>query len=127
METWELEFEWLKVRHIVKRAFNKPVLPDLQAILFLIGLQELGSIRTEFTKEEKVDLLHIAVCSLLTRRGVYEFVGRDEEAWPHYKQVISLDVEGVENQEVILKECIIEYFGELDIENGGFDLEKLET
>ena len=127
MEVWELDFEWLKVRHIVKQSFGKPVLPDLQAILFLIGLQELGSVRTEFSKEEKVDLMHIAVCSLLSRRGIYEFVGRDEEAWPHYQQVSSIDADGVENQEVVLKECIIEYFKELNLENGGFDLEKLEN
>lgn len=127
MEVWELDFEWLKVRHIVKRAFNKNVLPDLQSVLFLIGLQELGSIRTEFTKEEKVDLMHIAVCSLLSRKGIYEFIGRDDEAWPHYKQITSLDHEGVEEQEKLLKECIIEYFQELDLENGGFDLENLEN
>lgn len=126
MESWEIDFEWLKVRHIVKRSFGKTDLPDLQSILFLIGVQELGSIRTEFTKEEKVDLMHVAVCSLLSRKGVYEFVGRDEDAWPHYKQVSKLSAEGVDAQEVILKECIIEYFRELNIENGGFDLQELD-
>jgi len=126
MEVWELDFEWLKVRHIVKNAFDKAVLPDLKAILFLIGLQELGSVRTEFTKEEKVDLMHVAVCSLLSRKGIYEFIGRDDEAWPHYKQVISIEAQGVDDQEAVLKECIIEYFKELNLENGGFDLEQLE-
>ncbi len=127
MDVWELDFEWLKVRHIVKDAFGKPVLPDLQSILFLVGLQELGSVRTEFTKEEKMDLMHIAVCSLLSRKGVYEFIGRDEEAWPHYKQVTSIETKGVDEQEKLLKECIIDYFNELNIENGGFDLEKLDS
>ncbi|GLR17109.1 hypothetical protein [Portibacter lacus] len=127
MEIWELDFEWLKVRHIVKNAFNKPILPDLQSILFLIGVQELGKVQTEFTKEEKVDILHIAVCSLLSRKGIYEFIGRDEDAWPHYQQRIGIDKDGVENQEILLKECIIDYFKELNLENGGFDLEKLET
>lgn len=127
METWELDFEWLKVRHIVKKAFGKKELPDLQTVLFLVGVQELGSIKTEFSKEEKVDLMHIAVCSLLSRKGIYEFVGRDEEAWPHYKQVAGLEVEGVEHQEAILKECLILYFKELNIENGGFDLADLDN
>lgn len=127
METWEVDFEWLKVRHIVKKSFAKKDLPDLQSILFLIGVQELGSLRTEFSKEEKVDLMHIAVCSLLSRKGVYEFLGRDEDAWPHYQQVSKLGAEGVDAQEAMLKECIIEYFKELNIENGGFDLEDLEN
>ncbi len=125
MESWELDFEWLKVRHIVKSAFSKNTLPDLQTILFLIGVQELGSIREEFSKEEKVDLMHIAVCSLLSRKGIYEFVGRDDELWPHYKQVSDINAQGVDEQEHLLKECIIEYFKELNIENGGFDLEKI--
>lgn len=126
METWELDFEWLKVRHIVKKAFGRKSLPDLQTILFLIGVQELGTIKSTFTKEEKVDLMHIAVCSLLSRKGIYEFVGRDEEAWPHYRQISSIDAEGVEAQEILLKENIIEYFKELNLENGGFDLEELD-
>ncbi len=126
MEAWELDFEWLKVRHIVKKAFSKTELPDLQTILFLIGIQELGTIKSEFTKEEKVDLLHIAVCSLLSRKGIYEFIGRDEDAWPHYKQVEGLKFEGVEAQEQVLKECIILYFKELNLENGGFDLAELD-
>ncbi|WP_235297957.1 hypothetical protein [Portibacter marinus] len=126
MESWELEFEWLKVRHIVKNAFGKQELPELKTILFLIGVQELGSLKTEFTKEEKVDLMHIAVCSLLSRKGIYEFVGRDDEAWPHYKQISAIEFEGVDDQEALLKECVIEYFKELNLENGGFDLETLD-
>ena len=127
MEVWELDFEWLKVRHIVKRAFGKTDLPDLQTIIFLIGIQELGSIQTTFTKEEKVDLMHIAVCSLLSRKGVYEFIGRDDDSWPHYKQISDIDYEGVDEQERILKECIIDYFSELNLENGGFDLKTLDN
>lgn len=127
MESWELDFEWLKVRHIVRRSFEKNELPDLQTILFLVGIQELGTLQTEFSKEEKVDLMHIAVCSLLSRKGIYEFIGRDEEAWPHYKQVAGLEIDGVEGQENVLKECLIMYFKELNVENGGFDLEQIDT
>lgn len=123
MESWELDFEWLKVRHIVKNAFGRNTLPDLQTILFLIGVQELGALKSEFSKEEKVDLMHIAVCSLLSRQGLYEFIGRDEESWPHYRQVAEINVEGVDEQEALLKVSIIEYFSELNLENGGFDLE----
>ena len=62
MEYWERDFEWLKVRHIVKDAMKKDALPDLQTVLFLIGVQELGRIpKTKFTKEEKRDLMHVAV------------------------------------------------------------------
>ena len=71
--------------------------------------------------------MHIAVCSLLSRKGYYEFIGRDDEAWPHYKQIAEIQVKGVEEQEQILKECIIGYFSELNLENGGFDLETIDN
>ena len=49
----------------------------MDAMLFLIGVQELGRWKEGFTKEEKQDLMHIAVCRLFTDDGHYEFVGRD--------------------------------------------------
>ena len=41
-ETWELDFEWLRVRHLVQDTMKRDSLPDLNAILFLVGIQELG-------------------------------------------------------------------------------------
>ena len=52
-ETWEIDFEWLRVRHLVQDAMKRDSLPDMNAILFLVGVQELGRWKTEFTKEEK--------------------------------------------------------------------------
>ena len=98
MEEWELEFEWLKVRHLVKDAFERDDLPDLNAVLFLIGIQELGRWPGSFTKEEKQDLMHIAVCRLLSYDGYYEFAGRDADGWPHYRLVKPLKLIGVEGQ-----------------------------
>jgi hypothetical protein len=113
MENWELDFEWLKVRHIVKGAMNKDHLPDLQTVLFLIGIQELGSWSKEnFTKEEKKDLMHVAVCTLLEPFGYYIFEGRDQDGWPHWKENISFTVKGVQEQEKILVQSIIKYFKE---------------
>lgn len=42
MKEWELDYEWLRVKHLVKKTFDRADLPDLNAILFLIGIQELG-------------------------------------------------------------------------------------
>lgn len=110
MEEWELEFEWLQLRHQIKDQFNKKDLPDLRAMLFLIGIQELGKLKAEFTKEEKQDLMHIAVCSLLEGEGYYSFKGRDEDGWPHWKTEKAFTTKGVTEQEKILKENIINYF-----------------
>ena len=87
MENWEFDFKWQRIRHKIKELFNKESLPDTNAILFLIGIQELGVPKQEYTKEEKQDLMHVAVCTLLEPLGYFEFKGRDEEGWPHYVQI----------------------------------------
>ncbi len=116
MEQWEIDFEWLAVRHLIKDRFRKSELPDTNAILFLIGMQELGRVKEKFTKEEKQDLMHIAVCRLLSLDGYYEFLGRDAEGWPHWKQTIPFPTQGVNEQEQILKSYIIRYFKEWEAE-----------
>ena len=110
MESWELDFEWLKVRHYIKSRMGNSSLPDLEAILLLIGIQESNVIKSVYSKEEKQDLMHIATCELLSKVGYFEFVGKDDEGWPHYEQVKLIAVEGAKKQESLLKECIVEYF-----------------
>ena len=112
METWELDYEWLKVRHLVKKVFKRDALPDLNAILFLIGIQELGRWQKSFSKEDKQDLMHIAVCRLLSYDGHYEFVGRDADGWPHFKVLKADYTKGVDAQETLLKTKILQYFKE---------------
>ncbi len=114
MEDWEFDFEWLKVRHTVKDALKHDALPDLNIVLLMIGIQELGFWKKGFTKEEKQDLMHVAVCHLLSMDGYYEFVGRDTEGWPHYQLKQAVAVKGEKQQERILKEKAILYFKELE-------------
>ncbi|HMP28675.1 MAG TPA: hypothetical protein PKD85_03690 [Saprospiraceae bacterium] len=110
MEDWQIDFEWLRVRHFIKDSMGTDKLPDLQSILFLIGVQELGRWDNgKFTKEEKQDLIHIAVCTLL-EGTYYEFEGRDQDGWPHFKSLKPFNIKGISEQEVYLKKCIIEYF-----------------
>ena len=117
MEVWEEDFAFQRVRHLIKEKFDRPALPDMNALLFLIGVQELGRWRS-FTKEEKQDLMHIAVCRLLTYEGHYEFVGRDDDGWPHYKLVAKIPPRSLAEQERLLKRHVVTYFGELEAEEG---------
>ena len=112
MEIWELEFKWLQVRHYVKDTMQRDVLPDLNAVLFLVGIQELGYFKEKFNKEEKQDLIHIAVCMLLSYDGYYEFEGRDEDGWPHWKLLKPFVVKGAQEQEQLLMKRVIQYFEE---------------
>lgn len=117
MEEWELDFQWLQLRHRLKKLTNAQTLPDLKGMLFLIGVQEYGHVRTDFSKEEKRDLIHIAACTLLEQKGFYSFEGRDQDGWPHYEIIKPFNIKGLKEQEEILKSCALEYFKKLNNEN----------
>lgn len=110
MEQWEKDFEWQHLRRWIKQKFQKKGLPDLNGILFLIGIQELGRLQENFSKEEKQDLMHIAVCKLLSADGHYKYQGKDEDGWPLYEMVKPVSQSGVKDQEVLLKDKIVAYF-----------------
>ena len=109
MEDWELDFEWLRVQHKVKEAMRQETLPDLNMVLFLIGIQELGRWKRSFSKEEKQDLMHIAVCRLMSQFGYYELEGLDQDGWPHWKLVKKLPPLTLKEQDLLLKQAVIEY------------------
>lgn len=117
MEDWELDFEWLRVQHTVKDTMRRETLPDLNTVLFLIGIQELGRWKKKFTKEEKQDLMHIAVCRLLSHDGYFEFVGRDEDGWPHYRQALEIPQQNTIQQEKTLKINAVRYFKDMEMEH----------
>ncbi len=90
---------------------------DIQAILFLIGVNELGIGYKNYTKNEKTDLFHIAICTLLEPYGYYEFEGRDADQWPHFKLLKKLPSLNDKEQQHLLKEAVLDYF----IDNGYYD------
>ena len=83
---------------------------DLNTVLFLIGVQELGQGRKVFEKEEKQDLMHIGICKVLSLSGYYELEGLDKDGWPHWKLVKKLPHFDLLEQEKLLKMLVIEYF-----------------
>jgi len=87
---------------------------DLDAIIYLIGVQELGQLDRTFKKDHKLDLMHIAICKLLMPYGYYEFDFVDEEGWPHYKAKGELPHLKAGEQSVLMKEAIVNYFVETE-------------
>jgi len=104
----DLQQRWWNLEAKLAERFGKK--PDMEAILFLIGMQETGFIRQKITKEQKQDLMHVAVCTLLSESGYYEFTGKDKDGWPHFKQVKDLSGISLIEQENLLKDHILFYF-----------------
>jgi hypothetical protein len=113
-----MEIEFQKKWDEMIRLFNKRFQQDMdtQAILFLIGLQELGLKVEKLSKDQKLDVMHIAVCTLLEPYGFYEYEGRDRDDWPHWKSLQKLPRLNQKEQETLIKKSILEYFEERGVE-----------
>jgi hypothetical protein len=105
---YAIELRFQKLKASLEEKFGEGM--DLQAILFLIGVNELGTGYKNFTKNEKTDLFHIAICTLLEPYGYYEFEGRDAENWPHFKLNNSLPPLSHPEQQHLMKESMLDYF-----------------
>ncbi len=104
----ELKNEWDALLSRLTNDFGLE--PDLQAVLFLIGVQELGQGAKDFSKQEKQDLMHIAICRILSEFGYYRLLGLDEEGWPHWQHVKALPKLTLKEQDILLKRGALSYF-----------------
>jgi hypothetical protein len=105
----DLDRKWHQLLIFVEETIGKKP-KDLNGVLFIIGLQELGRGAKPFSKEEKQDLLHIAICKVLSLSGYYTLEGLDKDGWPHWKMVKKLPHFDLLEQEKLLKMHVLEYF-----------------
>ena len=111
----QLKERWEKLVDILSNQFSQGEDLDLDAIIYLIGVQELGKVHNKFKKDEKLNLMHIAICRLLEPYGFYEFEYFDDEGWPHYKVKEELPPLKAGEQSVLMKEAIVNYFIEREL------------
>ena len=108
----KLKEDWDNLLQLLSNKFAEGDTLNLDAIIYLIGVQELGKGVVEFKKDDKVNLMHIAICRLLEPFGYYEFEFFDEDGWPHYKTLEELPELRAGEQTVLMKEAIVLYFKE---------------
>lgn len=110
IEDIETTVKWSLVLKKLQETFGE--IEDVKDIVFLVGVQELGKGFQKFNKDQKIDVMHIGICHLLSKYGYYEFEGLDTEGWPHWKLISHLPFLDDKERELLLKKSIIEYFDE---------------
>lgn len=100
--------DWDILQSKLKERFDTEL--DFEAILFLIGLQELGKPAKKYSKDRKLEIMHIAVCTVLEPYGFYEFVGRDEDGWPHWELKEELPFLEAKQQNRLMVDAVVDYF-----------------
>lgn len=106
----KIKIQWEVIQKNISEKFGGGEKMDLDAIVFLIGIQELGKGYQKFGKDEKLNIMHIAICKLLEPFGYYEFDYFDEEGWPHYKAIEELPNLKSGEQTILMKEAVVLYF-----------------
>ncbi|MFD2099988.1 hypothetical protein [Flagellimonas iocasae] len=103
-ERWELLVEKLSAQ------FSDGDPLEMDGIIYLVGVQELGNLHRSFKKDEKINLMHIAICRLLEPYGYYDFDFFDDDGWPHYKIKEQLPPLKAGEQTILMKEAVVNYF-----------------
>ena len=106
----QLKERWENLVSLLSNQFSQGEDLDLDAIIYLIGVQELGKIHQTYKKDEKLNLMHIAICRFLEPYGYYEFDYVDADGWPHYSVKEELPPLKAGEQSVLMKEAIVNYF-----------------
>jgi hypothetical protein len=102
------ERDWQVLLRLMEERFGEP--PDLTTLVFTVGLQEAGQGYRPFKKDEKVELMHVGVCTLLEPFGFYELVGHDEQGWPHFRSLAPIPAVTRAEQELMIRRALVEYF-----------------
>ena len=111
----QLKQRWDNLKSTLTERFAEGEDLDIDGIIYLVGVQELGQGYRSFKKDEKVNLMHIAICRLLEPLGYYEFDFFDTDGWPHYKVVDELPLLKPGEQTIMMKEAIVSYFIEKEV------------
>ena len=106
----QLKNRWEQLVQLLSNQFADGDTLDLDAIIYLIGVQELGKVHQTFKKDEKLNLMHIAICRLLEPYGYYEFEYIDKDGWPHYAIKEELPPLKAGEQSILMKDAIVTYF-----------------
>jgi hypothetical protein len=111
----KLKEDYTKIVAVLTTKFGDGETLNLDAIIYLIGVQELGKGATTYKKDDKVNLMHIAICRLLEPFGYYQFDYFDVDGWPHYQLIENLPELKSGEQTVLIKEAIVMYFKEKEL------------
>ena len=110
MRSEELKEDWHNLLEKLSKQFPGDGDLDLDGVLLLIGTQELQMGFIKMKKDVKINVLHVAICSVLEPYGYYEFEKRDDEGWPHFKAIKPLPTLRAGEQSILMKQAVVNYF-----------------
>lgn len=109
---YKLEEQYQQLIRKLEKEFGEGI--DTEAIMVLIGVQELGKGYKKFTKDEKINLIHVATCTILEPYGYYKYSHTDDDGWPHFDFIDQIPAISTKQKEHLMKEAMLNYFKKID-------------
>jgi len=106
----ELKERWEKLVGQLTERFSDGEELNVEGVLYLVGLQELGKFDGRFKKDDNVNLMHVGICTVLEPYGHYQFTHHDDEGWPHFELIKPLPNLKPGEQSVLMKQALVDYF-----------------
>ena len=106
----KLKERWDRLISVLNERFSDGETIDVEGVLYLVGLQELGQIHHKMKKDDNINLIHIGICTVLEPYGYYRFDFYDEEGWPHFELLEALPNLKPGEQSILIKEALVGYF-----------------
>jgi hypothetical protein len=106
----KLKERWDQLLIVLTERFSDGEALDVEGVLYLIGLQELGQVHQKMKKDDNVNLIHVGICIVLEPYGYYRFDFFDEEGWPHFELLEALPPLKPGEQSILMKEALVAYF-----------------
>ena len=106
----KLKERWDQLLIVLTERFSDGEAMDVEGVLYLIGLQELGQVHQKMKKDDNVNLIHVGICTVLEPYGYYRFDFFDEEGWPHFELLEALPTLKPGEQSILMKEALVAYF-----------------
>ena len=103
---------WSKVEFFFEEHFQTEKHPSIDTLLYLIGIQELGSGMQKYSKDDKINILHIAVCRLLEPFGYYKFTHYDDDGYPHFVELQTLPELKPNEQQILMNQSNSRWVGD---------------
>lgn len=106
----KLKLRWEQLIQQLSDRFSDGDDLEVEGVLYLIGLQELGQVHKRFKKDDNVNLIHVGICRVLEPYGYYRFDHYDADGWPHFELIETLPHLKPGEQGILLKSAIVDYF-----------------
>ena len=107
-KTEHINKQWNEILIEISKKFDDQL--DVSSVLLLIGMQKINDLNIDLDKQQKLEAKHVGLCTVLEKYGYYKEKEIDKDGWPHFTQIKKIEGLANNQQELLIKKAIIDYY-----------------